>query len=58
MVIILKKASVVGIYTATLPSDVFTQAASGKREHLSRSALRGNTLKVTEDECVINQDTN
>lgn len=40
MVIILKEASVVGIYTATLASDVLTLAASRKREHLSRTALR------------------
>lgn len=58
MVIILKEASVVGIYTATLPSDVLTPAASRKREHLSRTALRGIALKVTEDECVISRDTN
>lgn len=44
-VIILKEASVVGIYTATPPSDVLTPAASRKREHLSRSALRGRPVE-------------
>lgn len=58
MVIILKEASVVGIYTATLPSDVLTLLASRKRDHLSRTALRGIALKVTVDECVISRDTN
>lgn len=58
VVIILKEASVVGIYTATLPSDVLTLAASRKWENLSRTALRGSALKVTEDECVISRDTN
>lgn len=58
MVIIQKEASVVGIYTATLPSDVLTLAASRKQEHLSRTALRGSVLKVTKDECVIRRDTN
>lgn len=56
--IIPKEASVVGIYTATPPSDVLTPAASRKREHLSRTALRSSALKVTEDECVISQYTN
>lgn len=58
VVIILKEASVVGIYTATLPSDVLTLLASRKRDHLSRTALRGIALKVTVDECVISRDTN
>lgn len=41
VVIIPKEASLAGIYIATLPSDVSTLAASRKREHLSRSALKG-----------------
>lgn len=58
VVIIPKEASPAGIYMATLPSDVSTRAASRKREHLSRSTLKGRTLKVTEDGCVISRDTN
>lgn len=59
VVIILKEASVVGIYTATLASDVLTLAAGRKARAFVKSRFeRQSVLKVTEDECVISRDTN